>query len=291
MTPLRVAAIIVTFNRSAVLRETLRAVRAQSRPPDHAYVVDNAGDDRTGELLSTEFPNVDHLRTGENLGAGARVNGIQAACADGFEAFWLVDDDSPPDPDALGTLLGATEGGSARTGIVGCRGGIVRFGLIRHLDELGVLDRPQVSDGFFTVDFVLLDGSLVLRHTVESIGVPRVDYFIMMEDVEYPLRARRAGFEVLVTSRDLLLRQHLGSIRPAPPWRGYYQSRNHVRMALDLRSPSLLLGCMARQARFMVAAARAPDRRWERAKLRLRGVWDGLCGRMGRRVEPETKPL
>jgi rhamnopyranosyl-N-acetylglucosaminyl-diphospho-decaprenol beta-1,3/1,4-galactofuranosyltransferase len=141
------------------------------------------------------------------------------------------------------------------------------------------------------MDFVLLDGSLVSRRVVDAIGTPPIDYFSMMEDVEYPLRARRAGFDVLAVDRDLARRGHLGSAPGTALWRGYYQSRNHVRMALDFRSPTLIFGCLARQLRFMVASARARDRRWVRAKLRLRGVWDGLRGRMGRRVEPEAEPL
>ena len=289
--PARVAAVCVTYNRSAVLAETLRAAETQTRHPDDFYVIDNASDDATTDLLATDFPDVTHIRLDENLGpSGGLARGIEAARTDGFDAFWLMDDDSPPEAAALETLLAAAERGGERAGIVGCRGGVVRFGLIRHLDDPYQLVDRRVAEGLYAVDFVLLDGSLVLRRAVDVIGIPPVDYFSMMEDVEYPLRARRAGFEVLVTGRDLVRRGHLGSAPGTALWRGYYQSRNHVRMALDFRSPSLIFGCAARQARFMVAALRAPDRRWERVKLRSRGIWDGLRGRMGRRVEPGADP-
>jgi rhamnopyranosyl-N-acetylglucosaminyl-diphospho-decaprenol beta-1,3/1,4-galactofuranosyltransferase len=287
MTPIRVAGVAVTFNRSAVLAGTLRAAQAQTRSPDRFYVIDNASGDRTPELLHTEFPGVTHVRLSENLGpSGGLARGIETAWADGFDAFWLMDDDSPPEADALETLLAAAERGGERAGIVGCRGGVVRFGVIRHVDDPRQLSNRQVANGLYAVDFVLLDGSLVFRRVVDAIGTPPIDYFSMMEDVEYPLRARRAGFDVLATDRDLARRGHLGSAPGMALWRSYYQSRNHVRMALDFRSPTLLFGCLARQARFLLAAIRAPDRRWERVKLRLRGVWDGLRGRMGRRVEP-----
>jgi rhamnopyranosyl-N-acetylglucosaminyl-diphospho-decaprenol beta-1,3/1,4-galactofuranosyltransferase len=288
MTPTRVAAVLVTFNRNAALAETLRAAGEQTRPTERVYVVDNAGDDATAELLRTEFPDVIHLRMVENLGpSGGLARGIEAAWGDGFDAFWLMDDDSPPWPDALATLIVAAERGSARTGIVGCHGGTVRFGLVRHVHNPQDLSDRRVADGLFAMDFVLLDGSLVFRRVVDAIGLPPVEYFSMMEDVEYPLRARRAGFEVLVVDHDLMRRGHLGSVPGTALWRSYYQSRNHVRMALEFRSATLVFGCMARQARFMVAAIRAPNRRWERVKLRSRGVWDGLRGRMGRRVEPD----
>jgi rhamnopyranosyl-N-acetylglucosaminyl-diphospho-decaprenol beta-1,3/1,4-galactofuranosyltransferase len=291
MTLLRVAAVVVTYNRSAVLAETLRAVQAQTRPPDRVYVVDNAGDAGTADLLRTDFPDVTHLRMAENLGpCGGHAHGIATARADGFDAFWLMDDDSRAERTALSTLLDIAESRGNDAGIVGCRGGLVRFGLIRHLDDARLRQDRRVGEGPFPVDFVLLDGSLVSGQVVDAVGVPPASYFAMMEDVEYPLRARRAGFEVLVTNRDLMQRVHLGSAPGTALWRSYYQSRNHVRLALDFRSPILLFGCAARQARFMFAALRAPDRRWQRVKLRSRGVWDGLRGRMGRRLEPDVTP-
>jgi rhamnopyranosyl-N-acetylglucosaminyl-diphospho-decaprenol beta-1,3/1,4-galactofuranosyltransferase len=293
MTRPRVAAVAVTHNRSAVLGETLRAVAAQTRPAECLYVVDNAGDHATGELLRTEFPDAVHLRMAENLGpSGGHARGIEAACQDGFDAFWLMDDDSPPQPNALATLIVAAEVSTRRAGIIGCQGGVIRFGLVRHVaDPRRELRNREVADDLFAVEFVLLDGSLVFRRVVDAIGVPPVDYFTMMEDVEYPLRARRAGFDVLLAGRDLMRRRHLGSDPATDLWRSYYQSRNHVRMALDFRSPGLLFGCVVRQARFVVAALRAPDRRWERIKLRSRGVWDGLRRRMGRRVDPDSASI
>jgi GT2 family glycosyltransferase len=287
MTHLRVAAVVVTYNRSVVLAETLRAARAQAHVPDHIYVIDNASSDDTAELLRREFPDARHVRLADNLGAsGGHARGIEAARADGFDAFWLMDDDSPPNRDALEILINAAEQSGGRAGIIGCRGGLIRFGLVRHIEDRRKLVRRQVTDDVFAVDFVLLDGSLVLRRAVDAIGVPPVDYFSMMEDVEYPLRARRAGFDVFLTARDLVRRGHLGSAPGTGLWRSYYQSRNHLRMALDFRSPTLLLGWLVRQAHCFVAAARAPDRRWERIELRLRGAWDAVRGRMGRRVEP-----
>jgi rhamnopyranosyl-N-acetylglucosaminyl-diphospho-decaprenol beta-1,3/1,4-galactofuranosyltransferase len=289
MTLLRVAAVVVTYNRSAVLAETLRAVQAQTRPPDGVYVVDNASNDGTADLLRSDFPDVAHLRMAENVGpCGGQAHGIETARTDGFDAFWLMDDDSRAERDALSTLLGILESRGRQAGIVGCRGGLLRFGLVRHLDDRRLRRDRRGVEGPTSVDFVLLDGSLVSGRVVDAVGVPPASYFSMMEDVEYPLRARRAGFEVLVTNRDLMQREHLGSAPGTALWRSYYQSRNHVRLALDFRSPSLLFGCAARQARFLVAAVRAPDRRWQRLKLRSRGVWDGALGRMGRRVEPDA---
>jgi rhamnopyranosyl-N-acetylglucosaminyl-diphospho-decaprenol beta-1,3/1,4-galactofuranosyltransferase len=286
MTRFRVAAVVVTHNRSAVLAGTLRAIEAQTRSLDRVYVVDNASRDGTPDLLRTEFSDATHIRLAENLGsAGGLARGIAAARDDGFDAYWLLDDDSPPDADGLEVLL-AAQRDVGPSGIVGCQGGIVRRGLIRYLGDRRARLEELVAGRPFRVDFVELDGSVVLREVVDTIGMPRVDYFMMLEGMEFSLRARRAGFGVTLVPRDVLHRQSLGSVPGSALWRGYYQSRNQLRMALDFRSPSLLFGCMARQARFVVSALRSPDRRWERIELRSRGLWDALGGRMGRRIEP-----
>src|SRR4029453_11198032 len=108
MTRLRVAAVVVTYNRRAVLPETLHAIQAQTHPTDRLYVVDNASEDSTPDLLRTEFPDAKHIRLGENLGhTGGLARGIAAARDDGFDAYWLLDDDSSPDVDALDMLLAA----------------------------------------------------------------------------------------------------------------------------------------------------------------------------------------
>ncbi len=97
MTRDRVAAVVVTHNRSGVLAETLRAARAQTRSVDRLYVVDNASSDDTPERLQAQFPDVAHLRMAENLGAGGGfAAGIDAAVQ--FAGF--ADDGSMAVPSA-----------------------------------------------------------------------------------------------------------------------------------------------------------------------------------------------
>ena len=58
----RVCAVVVTYNRSALLREALVALGAQTRPVDRILVVDNASTDGTREIVAAEFPDVEILR-------------------------------------------------------------------------------------------------------------------------------------------------------------------------------------------------------------------------------------
>ena len=49
-----VCVILVTFNRKKLLLECLEAIKKQTRPVDAIYIIDNASQDGTPELLKSE---------------------------------------------------------------------------------------------------------------------------------------------------------------------------------------------------------------------------------------------
>jgi GT2 family glycosyltransferase len=74
---------------------------------------------------------------------------------------------------------------------------------------------------------VAFEGFMVHRSVVERIGLPDPSYFIFYDDVDFALRARRAGFHVwgirdavLVRQLDFDQQHDLGS------WKGLYMYRN-----------------------------------------------------------------
>ena len=104
-----VTAVVVTYNRAALLVECLDAIAAQTHRPGRVIVVDNASTDDTATVLS-QRRDVDTVRLALNTGgAGGFAAGIQAALAGGCDAVWLLDDDTIPQPDALAELVRARE--------------------------------------------------------------------------------------------------------------------------------------------------------------------------------------
>jgi len=287
---MRIASIVVTFNRSRILAESLGALLAQTRLPDHVLVVDNGCTDDTTAMLARDFPKLEVVSTGENLGYGAGLAvGMRACQGRGIDAYWLMDDDSRPESGALEELVRALELTPAAA-VVALRGGLLKGGVIRHLKDPRAVERcPRLGPGVHSVDFVLVDGALILQRAVDAVGYPREDLFMMMEDIEYGLRITRAGLAVGVLACDLMQRRNLGQHSGrsgAPLWRRYYKTRNHVRIALESRSPAMIAGCAARQLRFLIAAALAPRQRVARMHAILTGLRDGILGRMGRTLEP-----
>lgn len=287
---MNVAAVVVTYNRAAVLAQTLQALDRQSTRPAQIVVVDNKSTDDTAAMLARDFPAVRLVAMPDNLGFGAGLAaGMQVAMDDGADFCWLLDDDSTPAPDALAGLL-AAHAAHPDAGVIGYAGSALRWGSPRRLSSPGTpLGTVLGSLDVFRRDWTLVDGSLVPRRTIEAAGYPRSDFFMMMEDVEYTSRIRRAGLAVLVLQPDLITRAHLGSAgaKHRYPWREYYQTRNHLLIALESRSVRELAGWAYRQAKFVLHDA--PSRQG-RAKIRfrLKGGVHGLRRVTGRSLDPAT---
>jgi glycosyltransferase involved in cell wall biosynthesis len=284
------AAIVVTRNRAEVLRACLDAINGQDLAPDTVVVVDNGSDDHTAAMVRDDFPDVAYLRLAENLGfAGGLAAGMGAAAKRGHGWFWLLDDDSVPAPFALRRSMEVARRAS-RPAVVGLTGGVLRWGNPEFTPEPA---RPAGSLGTRRSDWVHLDGALVSREAVDRIGYPRSDFFMMLEDVEYSNRMKRAGLEVVHFDlyKGVIERGNLGSGGgggAVPPWRGYYQTRNQLLMAIDHRSLAEVVGWLYRQVKFIVGIVARLDRKGERLRLRLLGAWHGLRGIRGRTVEPSA---
>ncbi len=104
-----VAAVIVTFNRKHLLGKCLEAVRAQTRPCERLFIIDNASSDGTFEFLAAQGfldESTEYVRLPVNSGsAGGFHEGMRRAYEAGFEWLWLMDDDGCPASDCLERLL------------------------------------------------------------------------------------------------------------------------------------------------------------------------------------------
>jgi len=127
------AAIVVTYNRKALLAQCLDMLLQQSYPLDAIYIVDNCSTDGTyDDLLGKDLigpasdsatpsesvkavplgahPNlhteVHYVRMPENTGgAGGFHEGMRRGVEAGFDWLWLMDDDLAPSPEALEALI------------------------------------------------------------------------------------------------------------------------------------------------------------------------------------------
>lgn len=193
----RVCAVIVTYNRKALLRECLRAVLSQTRPPDHVLVVDNASTDGTPEMLQEEFPQVEVLRLPENQGgAGGFHEGMKRAYEAGFEWIWVLDDDTFPYPETLAKLLeAAIEKGLDAVGPLPLSQENEEELAYPHHARWGLTWRRREVEGrgliWGEAPFFL--GVLVRRDLLTRGGFPDKRLFVRGDEVEYNLRLKRHG--------------------------------------------------------------------------------------------------
>lgn len=99
---MHVSVVVPTYNRRALLRETLAALSRQDYREYEVIVVDDGSVDGTREVVQREFPEAHYVRLDRNRGcAAARNAGVQAARG---EIVAFTDDDCVPPPDWLSRL-------------------------------------------------------------------------------------------------------------------------------------------------------------------------------------------
>lgn len=199
---MRVQAVVVTFNRLAMLQRLIP--RLQAEPGlERILVIDNASSDGTGEWLAAQ--GVEHRTLPTNTGgAGGFHTGLGWAIDEGADLVWLMDDDGLPAADCLPLLLERVD----RDGLEFCGPAVlaeqdptrlcfpIRLpGGTKVVHEMSAVE-GAARDGLIDGVVIPFNGVLVNRDLVERIGLPREEFFIWGDDVEYLWRAERAGARI-----------------------------------------------------------------------------------------------
>jgi rhamnopyranosyl-N-acetylglucosaminyl-diphospho-decaprenol beta-1,3/1,4-galactofuranosyltransferase len=77
------------------------------------------------------------------------------------------------------------------------------------------------------IDAIAFEGPLFRREVVEAVGLPDDSFFIFYDDVDFALRARRAGYRIWAVRDAVLVRQlDFDQQHALDTWKGYYMYRN-----------------------------------------------------------------
>jgi rhamnopyranosyl-N-acetylglucosaminyl-diphospho-decaprenol beta-1,3/1,4-galactofuranosyltransferase len=268
---LRVAAVIVTYNRRELLMESLAAVLGQSRAPGTVIVIDNASTDGTAAAARTRYPAAEVVELpGNTGGAGGFAYGLALALAEGADLAWLMDDDTIPEPDALAELL------AARARHPGRSPALVASRVVWTDGRPHPMNTPRAkplstraeraaaaaagcmpirSASFVSV---LLDGAVCRER-----GLPLADYFLWNDDFEFTTRILRGNAGLLCPASVVTHKTaNPGSSDTNPGERFFFEVRNKV-WTLRSRVP------LAPHERTLYLAATL--RRWARTFVRSTG--------------------
>jgi len=239
----RICGVVVTYNRKALLEECLTALLNQTRRLDEIIVIDNASTDGTEDLVKAQFPGVTYVKLAKNTGgAGGFYKGMKLAFEKGHDWIWVMDDDSIAMADALEKLarrdlMDVEQVCAVASTVLDAQGNIYKpcrrllngMRLTKWIFEADKHSVPveRYADAHFEIDTASFVGLLVSRETIEKVGLPKKEFFIYWDDVEYSLRIRRIGRILTVPDSKIV---HKPPVGPSIIGRRklYYFHRNRV---------------------------------------------------------------
>ena len=256
---MKLVAVVLNWNGGD---DTLAAL-ASVRDVD-TICVDNGSTDRSDIVVEERFPDVELVRTGANLGyAGGNNVGIRRALERGADWVLLLNNDAVAEPGLADALARAAR---PDVGLLACKvitadGAAVQYAGARVRPRLGYSGRPDRTGGTREVDRADGAAMAVSRAAVERAGLLDEELFAYVEDVEWSLRIRAAGFVVLFVDDAVVL--HKGSAStggPASATSMYYDTRNTI-VVFERHAPLPWgLRALRRAAIVAVHLAQAPRR-------------------------------
>jgi GT2 family glycosyltransferase len=271
----QVTIVVLNWSRAADTVACLESLGAADLQGASVLVVDNGSRDGSVAILRARFPDLQVIALPENRGyAGGNNVGIQAALDAGAGAVLLLNNDTRVAPDFLPPLLEALNSSPLCAAVASAviradrpdmhdvAYSEVRFHE-RNVVQLRGVNVPVFGnfDRRCEVEVVVGCCALFRSEALRTVGVFDEAYFAYHEDVDWCLRARKAGWKLFYEPYARVYHQASASTarlhaRPAPPpplpweprlpneepppWnpvRAYLGARNTVRLLRTYATP------------------------------------------------------
>lgn len=246
---MKIAAVVVTFNRKKLLIECLNAIKGQTFKPHTVFIIDNASTDGTKDLVQEKgYCNAvvneirfEYIQLPTNQGgAGGFYNGIKTAhiSEEHFDAVWVMDDDGLPEADCLKNLSAYLTQYDYLAPMVVSAEDANRLAFNHNADYS--IENLKNTYGDVVPGYACpFNGILYSRKLIDTIGYPIPELFLWGDEMNYSMRAIDAGFRPHTvisavhhhpSDRVILVKSLLGrQIVTAPnKWRGYCHWRNMI---------------------------------------------------------------
>ena len=206
-----IAAVVVTYNRSELLRENIQCLLNQKGTLCDIYVIDNASTDSTREVvLAFRDERVHYFNTGSNLGgAGGFEWGMRQAVEDGYRLVWAMDDDTLPDSSALDELMKASRKlndnwGALSSLVKWTDGSVCRANRQKKTLFRFVSDRELEQGELIRVQMASFVSFFVKAEVIRELGLPHGEYFIWTDDYEYTGRISK-HYDIYVVPKSVVV--------------------------------------------------------------------------------------
>ena len=207
-----VVAVVLNWSAEELTSECINSLERSQYSRLRILLIDNGSSDGSGERLHARFPTIPYLQMGQNLGYGVANNrGIEWALAHGADYVLVVNNDAVVLPGAIGRLVDAAnseEDVAIVAPFIGYHddpetgwyaGG--DFSLLRGLGVHRVacpvegLTKPE------EISFATGCVCLISARAIRDVGAFAEDFSAYVEDAEFCVRLRRAGYRILFEPR------------------------------------------------------------------------------------------
>ena len=235
----RVAILILNYNGLEVTLKTLESMAQLDYEASDVYVIDNGCTDDSVPTIEERFPEVRQLHVSPNKGISWGLNhGIQHALENGYDYLLLCNNDIEVAPDMLTEMIKLAETDET-IGCVGPKsfyyfdrdrlwstGGRLRFreSITKERGD-GELDHGQY-DRDEEMDYINGCAMLVRGTAAADVGFWDPVYFLGIEDADYCVRLKRAGYRCMYAHRARLWHMISHSIGVYTPGRTFHTGRS-----------------------------------------------------------------
>lgn len=292
-----VTIVIVNYGRVVDLLVCLESLARVTYPSFSIVVVDNGSNDGSTDAIerwgNRKIP-VELIRNDINLGFARGSNqGMRHALSTGTDYVFLLNNDTVVEPDVLELLVTVAEQ-SDDIGMVGPK--IYQYGKEDILDSAGARTITWLAQGFLLghgkvdrgqhdnpgdLPYVTGTALLVKRVVLEKIGLMDEDYFCYFEDFDWGVKAREAGYRLLLVPGAVV--HHRGSRTAGfnSPFYMHHMVRSRIIFARK-NVPRLLFVCAFLPYLFLYrylrpAAILILRRRWVHLGALHRGIREGFA--------------
>ena len=184
-----IATIVVTYNRIDLLKECIDSLLNQNYKDFDILIFDIDSSDGTKDyVLSLSSSKIKYYNTGSNIGGAGGFNfGLRKAYEEGYEYYWLMDDDSIPENDALEKMIKASddlkEYGFLASKVNWIDGTLCQMNIPDFINEN--------NNGYKRITRATFVGFFLNKEVLIKIGLPIKEFFIWADDTNYSLRVNK----------------------------------------------------------------------------------------------------
>ncbi len=204
---LKIAAVVVTYNRLEFLKECIESLRNQTRKIDEIFVINNSSTDGTEEWLLKQ-EDLTTITQPNSGGAGGFYTGIKTAYEKEYDWIWVMDDDGLPNLNALEELVKHIDDNVEVLNslvVAKANNNILTFGLGDYVTKEFHKTVLQAKKNKYIFGANFFNGTFISRETISKIGFPQPLFFIYGDETEYLLRIKYFGLSIKTIPKSIIL--------------------------------------------------------------------------------------